>query len=398
LERELQNLTAAGQLAGTVADRSAEGSYRQTLGLMTQIREDFEIMSKLLMRDSSEYELDNIDAAGDSLPKVDRIVLYIDDLDRCPPARVVQVLEAVHLMLAIPLFVVVVAVDPRWLVRAIAAHYSDILYEDDQARFGDRWASTPVQYLDKIFQVILNLPRLTTNGYSALIDDLVVRRATGTATTVSHTKAESAVASEGGGTPLSNVERGDTLSEMGLPLPQLVELVDPLALTGEELVLLRLLGPPLITTPRSVKRLVNSYALLVTMRRLSGQPTTGEAIRPALVLLAVLIGFPELGGPFLTWLYRYSRQDSTAEWRQFVTALAASGAEPRDRSGTPAGTAEMTTSWHQLSEWLTSLADAADGDGVPLPARINDWATWVPDVSRLAFPAGSIVGALNREL
>ena len=34
---------------------------------------------------------------GDRLPQIDRIVLYIDDLDRCPPARVVQVLEAIHL-------------------------------------------------------------------------------------------------------------------------------------------------------------------------------------------------------------------------------------------------------------------------------------------------------------
>ena len=28
---------------------------------------------------------------------IDRIVLYIDDLDRCSPRRVVEVLQAVHL-------------------------------------------------------------------------------------------------------------------------------------------------------------------------------------------------------------------------------------------------------------------------------------------------------------
>jgi hypothetical protein len=39
-------------------------------------------------------------------------VLYIDDLDRCPPRRVVEVLTAMQLLLALPLFVVVVAVDP----------------------------------------------------------------------------------------------------------------------------------------------------------------------------------------------------------------------------------------------------------------------------------------------
>ncbi len=48
LERELQQLSAAGQLAGLVADRAAAGGYRRNLGLMTQIREDFEQMAKLL--------------------------------------------------------------------------------------------------------------------------------------------------------------------------------------------------------------------------------------------------------------------------------------------------------------------------------------------------------------
>jgi hypothetical protein len=46
-----------------------------------------------------------LDAAGDALPAIDRIVLYVDDLDRCPPPRVVEVLEAVHLLLAGRLFV-----------------------------------------------------------------------------------------------------------------------------------------------------------------------------------------------------------------------------------------------------------------------------------------------------
>jgi hypothetical protein len=68
------------------------------------------------------------DAAGDILPRIDRIILYIDDLDRCPPRRVVEMLEAIHLLLAIDLFVVVVAVDPRWLLRSIAAHYRDLLH------------------------------------------------------------------------------------------------------------------------------------------------------------------------------------------------------------------------------------------------------------------------------
>ncbi|MFD7735967.1 P-loop NTPase fold protein [Kitasatospora phosalacinea] len=48
LEREVQDLTAAGQLAGLVSERAANGDYRAHLGLMTQIREDFQRMAVLL--------------------------------------------------------------------------------------------------------------------------------------------------------------------------------------------------------------------------------------------------------------------------------------------------------------------------------------------------------------
>ena len=42
----------------------------------------------------------------------ERVVLCVDDLDRCPPEKVVDVLQAMHLLLYFPLFVVV-AVDSR---------------------------------------------------------------------------------------------------------------------------------------------------------------------------------------------------------------------------------------------------------------------------------------------
>ena len=177
--------------------------------MMTQIREDFTRMAALLAdaagpavpgrpgdqggtgagEQSKPAENGNesaTDAAGDTLPRIDRIILYIDDLDRCPPRRVVEMLEAIHLLLAVPLFVVVVAVDPRWLLRAIAAHYRDLLQPsagpasspggpvdpDDE----ELWNSTPAQYLEKIFQVVLTLPPLDTSGHQRLLRTLVGAR------------------------------------------------------------------------------------------------------------------------------------------------------------------------------------------------------------------------------
>ncbi|MGH3928617.1 MAG: hypothetical protein ACRDTF_01405 [Pseudonocardiaceae bacterium] len=82
----------------------------------------------------------------------------------------------------------VVAVDPRWLLRAIAAHYQDLLHPPGQPVVADDetsavdpddeelWLSTPAQYLEKIFQVVLTLPPLDTGGYRRLLRTLVGTR------------------------------------------------------------------------------------------------------------------------------------------------------------------------------------------------------------------------------
>ena len=95
------------------------------------------------------------------VPEVERIVLFIDDLDRCPHDRVVEVLQAVHLLLAFKLFVVVVGVDSQWLERSLRAHYKSLLEE-------------PASYLEKIFQIPFALRRMTLDCYQNLIEGLTV--------------------------------------------------------------------------------------------------------------------------------------------------------------------------------------------------------------------------------
>jgi KAP family P-loop domain len=101
-------------------------------------------------------------------------VVYIDDLDRCPPDRVVQVLEAVQLLLAVRLFVVVVAVDPRWLLRSLTVHYQELFEAASPATTSQEgsWGSTPMQYLEKIFQIPFTLPPVDHTGYITMVDAL----------------------------------------------------------------------------------------------------------------------------------------------------------------------------------------------------------------------------------
>jgi len=408
LRSELQNLTAGGQLAGLVAEQAGTGAYRSRLGLMTQIRTDFQRMAHLLAEASHEQA----DEVGDKLPRIDRIVVYIDDLDRCPPDRVVQVLEAVQLLLAVPLFVVVVAVDPRWLLRSLTVHYQAIFAADGSAVASADWGSTPMQYLEKIFQIPFTLPPVDHAGYTAMVDAL-------TAPALSSSAVGSAGFPGQAASPRSNARMADTArtttgAARDWPSPlsavPVVERFDPLTLTDDERRLLALLGPPLVTTPRSIKRLVNSYGLLNAIRgnhhiqdlQETIHPGTGATYYPyraGMVLLGTLIAFPDLSPIFFHRLHETSSAPHACTWTQFIKTADPQGAGDTWSSelAGPLASEAHARRWQTLVRALDELtAKAANAEPkLALPEPLDVWTEWVIPVGRLSFETGRSVITLR---
>jgi uncharacterized small protein (DUF1192 family) len=148
-----------------VVQRMQSDDYRKQLGIVSLLHRDFGTLSERLRKR---------EGGG---PPIDRIVLYIDDLDRCEEKQVVEVLQAVHLLLAFKLFVVVVAVDSRWLLRSLQQHAR--VFQPDAG--GDQglseeerlhWQSTPLNYLEKIFQIPFTLRRMDPAGFENMIAHL----------------------------------------------------------------------------------------------------------------------------------------------------------------------------------------------------------------------------------
>jgi hypothetical protein len=173
--QQIKDIESGRYLEDFLHERVASKDYAEQLGIIAMVRKDFETLSNRLSK-GIEINDDETKDSGE-LIKIDRIILYIDDLDRCIPKRVVEVLQAVHLLLAIKLFVVVVAVDSRWLLNALRWHYQelfkfgseilDISKEEEAA-----WISTPYNYLEKIFQIPFTLRPMTDEGYSKLVKSL----------------------------------------------------------------------------------------------------------------------------------------------------------------------------------------------------------------------------------
>ncbi|MFD4639086.1 P-loop NTPase fold protein [Lentzea sp. NPDC058436] len=253
LDEEIEGLERSiAELAPDVAEyaRTRDGEYRQHLGVVSLVRKDLETFAAILANSTAGPE---------------RIVLYVDDLDRCPPHVVIKVLEAVHLLLAQPVFVVVVAVDPRWLLRALEQHYPEML--DD-----------PVDYLEKIFQVSFALRPMQGQGFRRLVADLAGEEF-GEASYL---------------TPLDddvqNLPRVAAPEVTGEPVGPPDQAPRGMRITGPELLYLESLAP-LVRTPRAAKRLVNLYRLVRARSAvLESDGFLSTDYRVVLVLLAVLVG------------------------------------------------------------------------------------------------------------
>lgn len=94
------------------------------------------------------------------------LVVFVDDLDRCSPANVIEVFEAVKLYLDARGFIFVIGYDDRMVARALD-HDKD--YE----------LRVAAQYLEKIVQIEYRMPWPDDIRSRALIDALVERSRTG---------------------------------------------------------------------------------------------------------------------------------------------------------------------------------------------------------------------------
>jgi predicted KAP-like P-loop ATPase len=99
-----------------------------------------------------------------------RLVVVVDDLDRCLPHTAISTLEAMRLLLFMPRSSFIIAADEEMIRSAVRVHFGELQITN----------SLVTSYFDKLIQVPLRVPRLGTNevkGYLALLfGDLSTRK------------------------------------------------------------------------------------------------------------------------------------------------------------------------------------------------------------------------------
>lgn len=267
-------------------------------------------------------------ASAGELRVPDRIVLYIDDLDRCTHDQVYAVLQAIHLLLAFELFVVVVGVDVRWIEGAVAKHFeADTAKADEQeqpAVTAILRRKRAIDYLEKIFQIPFWLERLNTGrgaaadggSYGAYVRELLKgnERATpGPGGNIFKSLLPPTRRLPHSVTPLrdddvpaelNEADIAASLAEAGAPAEDEFGAVDAAlaSLKLEKAEIDFLAGPEIgaiaSKSPRAVKRLINIYRIV--RARLSDAELDaflGRAGKPPRYPIAALLAAIETGQP-----------------------------------------------------------------------------------------------------
>lgn len=102
--------------------------------------------------------------SDDRLSDLARVVVVVDDLDRCLNDTVVDVLEAIKLFLSVPKMAFLVAADETAVRSAIASRYGDAPAAVELAE----------RYLDKIVQIPIRVPVLDRIAIEAYVLQLLV--------------------------------------------------------------------------------------------------------------------------------------------------------------------------------------------------------------------------------
>lgn len=288
-QRQRVGLTASFvSLAQFVSARLEQQAYEKELGLVHQVQQDLYDLTEGLSighrdTDDAKKHKHALFPRGPA-----RVILFIDDLDRCPPAKVVEVLEAAQLLVKTRLFVVVLAMDERFITRALEKIYEGVLH-----RHGD---PSGLDFIEKIVQIPYRVRRIrgeAVNRYLSaqmrVVDDQSAKASPGA-------KAPPPEAVKGPppgagdklkpkpqGDPAKSATGAEGASARGV-LPR-----DIIAFSRQEFEDLAAACDEIGLTPRAVKRLVNVYKLLkIIWYRPNGYPSPARAERRIIVSLLAL--------------------------------------------------------------------------------------------------------------
>jgi len=207
-------------------------------------------------------------------------VVLIDDLDRCPDDKIMEILQAINLILGASSFFVVLGIDTAMIYGAIEAHYGG-----DGRSLPPRFAET---YLQKIVQLPFHLPETNPSERGSFVARLF-----------SDAAREGAFATDENGeaeeVPISpRMEDEIEWDRAALTQPHVRVQEQLVEDTATELRAFIDYQAYLADNPRELKRLVNVHRFVKIVLQQEGRPPSPELQRKLVKWLVFCARWPDL--------------------------------------------------------------------------------------------------------
>lgn len=124
-----------------------------------------ELNNKEIREDIKEFQNNFSELLSET--KINRLVVFVDELDRCSPDTILETLEAIRLFLFTGKSVFIIGADERHIAYAVKRKFNEI--EGQQINIGK-------EYLEKIIQYPIRIPRLNAKEVEFYITCLLFQK------------------------------------------------------------------------------------------------------------------------------------------------------------------------------------------------------------------------------
>ena len=285
-------------------------------------------------------EFEELLAAAD----IDRLVVVVDDLDRCLPATAIETLEAIRLFLFVPGAAFVIATDEGMIEYAVRSHFPELPLSSGPSTYARN-------YLEKLIQVPFRLPPLGYIETKIYLTLLVAGSSVDTGAASFETLLElgrEALRRPWDGNGLSRGVIEERLGAVSAELENALILADQLALP---------LAEGAQGNPRQIKRFLNTLNLRLAIADARG---IGDEVNSA--VLAKLMLAERFKTDFFERLEAeaaVSGSSKTVATLENTLRGAEEGSEKPKKAAAPKGQEKLADDDLLASEWVRRWAQVA---------------------------------------
>nr|WP_298687684.1 Qat anti-phage system ATPase QatA [uncultured Dongia sp.] len=312
-------------------------------------------------------EIREFQAAFSTLLKkanVTRLVVLVDDLDRCLPETAIETLEAIRLFVLLPRTAFIIGADEAMIEYAVRRHFPEL-------PDGGKWRDYPKAYLEKLIQVPFRIPAMGETETRIYVTMLLVAAQIGEDAVefdmllkVAHDRLSEPWRRR-------SIEEGDVKEVLG---PKYSEAVKNAVVMGGRIAPLLARGTS--GNPRQVKRFINALNLRLKVSNARGFGGKIDSQVLAKIMLAERY-LPEHVFNHFAQASAAAKDGISLDLQQAEQQKRAAKTDAKDQDGSQDGMGQnqVTAEWitrPDVARWLTLEPQLGKLDLQPYLFVIND--------------------------